>query len=312
MKVVILEERGTAEEYFDGVMNNVVSSFPDSVQVVHWIIKYQNYSAKPDQMIRTVERLNEMTVEYQPDYIIMMNVKNGCEYAGRLAGRTGYLCYANVEKICYERRKGLSVKIPVYNGNVTATISCQGKRTILVLNPAAFSDKKSGGWKQGAALKNTVEIQVPADSDFKTFYMEQTAGHNEEQLKDADWVIVLGHGFRNKEEVMEAEKITKQMRMKLGASRPVVIDGLVEESRLVGMSGNILKAKGCIVLGASGASAFLEGIKYCKNVIAVNHDEQAAIFKGSNYGMVADCHRVISEVENIMEEQYGFEQVSER
>ena len=101
MKVVILEERGTAEEYFDGVMNNVVSSFPDSVQVVHWIIKYQNYSAKPDQMIRTVERLNEMTVEYQPDYIIMMNVKNGCEYAGRLAGRTGYLCYANVEKICY-------------------------------------------------------------------------------------------------------------------------------------------------------------------------------------------------------------------
>ena len=77
------------------------------------------------------------------------------------------------------------------------------------------------------------------------------------------------------------------------ASRPVVDQGWLPTSRLVGKSGKAVKPKIYLAMGISGAPEHTEGICDTDLLIAINTDEQAPIFDQANYGAAADLFDLI-------------------
>jgi electron transfer flavoprotein alpha subunit len=72
------------------------------------------------------------------------------------------------------------------------------------------------------------------------------------------------------------------------ASRPIVDQGWLPATRLVGKSGYSVKPKLYLALGISGAPEHVESITGSDLIIAVNTDPTAPIFDVAHYGAEVD------------------------
>ena len=74
--------------------------------------------------------------------------------------------------------------------------------------------------------------------------------------------------------------------------------------RQVGLSGRTVRPKLIITCGVSGAIQFVAGMDHSDQIIAINKDEKASIFKVAHYGLVGDLYEVIPQfIEKIKESQ---------
>ncbi len=77
------------------------------------------------------------------------------------------------------------------------------------------------------------------------------------------------------------------------ASRPVIDQGWLPISRLVGKSGSTVKPKVYLALGISGAPEHVEAITGSDVIIAINTDSAAPIFNIAKYGTTADLFDLV-------------------
>jgi electron transfer flavoprotein alpha subunit len=77
------------------------------------------------------------------------------------------------------------------------------------------------------------------------------------------------------------------------ASRPVVDQGWLPTTRLVGKSGKSIKPKLYLALGISGAPEHAEGIGDSEMIVAVNMDPAAPIFDVAKYGTTVDLFDLV-------------------
>jgi electron transfer flavoprotein alpha subunit len=79
----------------------------------------------------------------------------------------------------------------------------------------------------------------------------------------------------------------------VSASRPVVDQGWLPTTRLVGKSGKKVKPKLYLALGISGAPEHVEAITDSQLIVAVNTDPNAPIFDIAKYGAEVDLYDLI-------------------
>ncbi|MEW5871651.1 MAG: electron transfer flavoprotein subunit alpha/FixB family protein [Chloroflexota bacterium] len=101
-------------------------------------------------------------------------------------------------------------------------------------------------------------------------------------------LISIGRGIQNQDNIALAQELADALGGVLSASRPVVDQGWLPATRLVGKSGKRVKAKVYLTLGISGAPEHVEAITNCETVVAVNTDPGAPIFEVAQYGIEAD------------------------
>jgi electron transfer flavoprotein alpha subunit len=117
-------------------------------------------------------------------------------------------------------------------------------------------------------------------------YIEPDAGDID--ISKESILIAVGRGLHNRDDLELVEELTEAMGGAVCASRPIVDQGWLPTSRLVGKSGRIVKPKLYLALGISGAPEHVEGMTGSELIIAVNTDPDAPIFDIAQFGAVAD------------------------
>jgi electron transfer flavoprotein alpha subunit len=102
-------------------------------------------------------------------------------------------------------------------------------------------------------------------------------------------LIAVGRGIQQEANLELAEELATALGGTICASRPVVDQGWLPISRLVGKSGISVKPKVFIAIGISGAPEHVEGITGSEMIIAINTDPLAPIFDVAKFGAEADA-----------------------
>ena len=113
-------------------------------------------------------------------------------------------------------------------------------------------------------------------------------------------MLVCGNGFNSTQKIQRLLELADRLGVAVGASRPCVTSGLMPPGALLGLSGQTVSPKLCVVLGASGAQAFMAGIDKSEKIIAVNKDEHAMIFEQCDLGICCDCFELLDCLEAVM------------
>jgi len=182
-----------------------------------------------------------------------------------------------------------------YAGKLQAEVDFPGHATtLLLLRPTAWPAARGEG---SAAMLEHVAAATPDEPVRHLEYREAPAG--DVDISAADFVLSVGRGIGEQENLEQFQRLAERMGATLGVSRPLVDAGWVTSDRQVGQSGKTVKPRVYLALGISGAVQHLAGMRGSDTIIAVNSDPDAPIFGVAHYGAVADLFDVAEELESI-------------
>lgn len=157
--------------------------------------------------------------------------------------------------------------------------------TLLTMIPGGYKPEEG----QSGKAPEIIKMEAPALDDLRVTlkqYIEPEAG--DVDISKEPILVSVGRGIQNQDNITLAEELAKALGGAVSASRPVVDQGWMSTSRLVGKSGKKVKPKVYITLGISGAPEHAEAIMDSETIIAINTDPAAPIFDIARYGAAID------------------------
>ncbi|WP_457553266.1 electron transfer flavoprotein subunit alpha/FixB family protein [Desulfobacula sp.] len=242
-----------------------------------------------------LQALQHLMGQYPMDLLVFASDGSGVELATRLAFRlNGSSCVQVLD--CDFTSGRLRVKKPVYGNNLTAQF-------ILESSPYCLSVAKQACQPANMIPCEFIETEIfplnqPRFDWLKD--LEVILDQSDSGLADADRVLVLGQGAKNKETIDVLQGVANTLGAELGASRQAVMNAWIDMNRLIGVSGLIISPKLCIAAGVSGTGVFSVGIKSSGFIVAINIDGKAPIFQIADIGIVGDLKEVLLELEKVI------------
>ena len=228
--------------------------------------------------------LASMIQEKQPRLVLFGDTSTGADLAGSLSVRLGCPLISSCRTLTAQ------------DGGVTFTSQiCGGKIMVegQVPEPVALVAMIPGEYKTGTgqtAAPPAIEWLPFADaSGLRTSikqYIEPEAG--DVDISKEEVLVSVGRGIQNQDNMELAQELADALGGVLVASRPIVDQGWLPTSRLVGKSGKKVKAKIYLALGISGAPEHVEALGDSECIIAVNTDPEAPIFNIARFGTTVD------------------------
>jgi len=151
-----------------------------------------------------------------------------------------------------------------------------------------------GGYKaeEGKVAKAPPAESLAAPSDLGSVrtrfkqYIEPPAG--DVDIAKQPILISIGRGIQTKDNIAMAEGLAQALGGVVSGSRPVIDQGWLPTTRLVGKSGKQVKPKLYLALGISGAPEHAEGMRDAELIVAINRDEKAPIYGFAHVGAAVD------------------------
>jgi electron transfer flavoprotein alpha subunit len=177
----------------------------------------------------------------------------------------------------------------------------------VIPEPTALLTMVPGGYKpedgQSATAPEVKTITAPQFEDLRISvkeYIEPEAG--DVDISTEPMLVAVGRGIQLEDNIEIAEELAEALGGAVCASRPVVDQGWLPTSRLVGKSGYQVKPKIYLALGISGAPEHTEGMDASETIIAINTDPAAPIFNIAKFGVVEDIFDLVPVLTEKLEE----------
>ena len=239
-----------------------------------------------------VPAIDKLVKEISPRIVLFGQTAIGRDLAPRLAFKLG----VSLSMDCLELNINPDTKLleqtkPVYGGNARAIYTSETLPQMATVRQKAMSPIEPDESRKGEIIPSKVEIDP---SQIRTKLLEtvkeQVAGI---KLEDAAVVVSGGRGIGGPDGFKQLEELAKILKGATGASRPPCDNKWVPETVQVGLTGKIVTPEVYIAVAISGASQHLAGCSGSKNIIAINKDPEANIFKEARFGVVGDWKQVI-------------------
>lgn len=229
----------------------------------------------------------QIAQEGEANTVIIGGSRSGREYAPRVAVK---LDAPYLEDATSLRSNGAALQAQRYTylARVTETVEADGT-VVVTVKPGSFAPAAPAA---APGEQYDVELNLPAPR------MEITGKSVEKSsrvaLTEADVIVSGGRGVGSPENFSAyVEGLADAIGAGVGATRAVVDAGWRPYAEQVGQTGKTVQPKAYIALGVSGAVQHLSGMGKSKNIIAINKDPEAPIFKVADYGIVGDVSQIV-------------------
>ncbi|QZA88004.1 electron transfer flavoprotein subunit alpha/FixB family protein [Salinarchaeum sp. IM2453] len=237
-----------------------------------------------------VEAVNAIDDQCSPQFIMTLNSVNGLDYAPAVAEDLAIPIVTDI--VDFEVGKDLVVSREMYGSKVRTDVAVDADRAVLTVRGTEWPAAEG----IGNATIEPFEVSIEEDIIKSAVNSFEEAGDADIDISEADFVISVGRGIEEEENIELVEDLVETADATLASSRPIVDNGWLPPSRQVGQSGKSVSADIYIAIGISGAVQHIAGIKNADTVIAINNDPDAPIFDVADYGVVDDLFDVIPQL----------------
>ncbi len=222
----------------------------------------------------------------QPRAILFGNTSIGADVASVLSMRLG-LPLVNSCRSFTSNAKFIS---QICGGKIMAEGELPSPTALVTMVPGGYSPD------QGRSVDSPpiAESAVPALEALRVTlskYIEPESA--DVDISKEPLLIAVGRGIQNQDNIELADALAQAIGGVVCASRPVIDQGWLSTSRLVGKSGKQVKPKVYFAMGISGAPEHVEAITQSGTIIAVNTDPKAPIFDIAKYGVQMDLFELV-------------------
>ena len=238
--------------------------------------------------------MEEYVNEVQPSAILVGATPVGRQLAPRVAARfkTGLTADCTILDI-HDNTDLVQIR-PAFGGNIMAEILTPNTRPQLatvrykIMNAPERSAEPSG---------EIVNMTVAADKlKARMEVLGIVKKMKEKTIESADVLVVAGRGLKKPEDLAMIRELAEVLGGDIASTRPLVEAGWVDANHQIGLSGRTVRPKLIITCGVSGAIQFVAGMNNSEQVVAINSDPDASIFKVANYALVGDIYEIIPQL----------------
>jgi electron transfer flavoprotein alpha subunit len=223
-----------------------------------------------------------------PAAVLAGHTTSGAEVAPRLAFRAGAAVATGCLAVEAEG-EALRFTRPCYGGNARETVTFKTPLAVATVRGGCYDALPRDAARQG----DVVSIAVEA-SALRARVIERCRESGDAvRLEDARVVVAGGRGLDGPEGFEVLRALAHELRGTVGASRVPCDLGWCPHSMQIGLTGKTVTPELYIAVGISGAGHHLAGCGGAKNIVAINTDPEAAIYRQARLGVVGDYRHVV-------------------
>ena len=240
-----------------------------------------------------VDAFSQLCQQFEPRVILVSKNSHGLDFGPRLAFSLGAGLAQDCIRIGEDDETGRVVATrPVYGGSAMATVTFSGDGPqVVVLREKSYEPASHDSLESGNLVQ--VEINLGSSGDQVKSVREVGSQTKGVHLEDAEFVIAGGRGLGGPEPFGTLEELASLLGGAVGASRAACDAGWVNHNYQVGLTGRTISPNVYLTVGISGASQHMAGCSGSRNIIAINKDREANIFKEARFGVVGDWNAIL-------------------
>jgi electron transfer flavoprotein alpha subunit len=254
----------------------------------------------PDWLLSAAEQAARQT---EPATILLTHGAGGRDLGPSLAYRleTGIVTDATALRV---EGGQLLITKPVFGGSAIAEFSVSSTPSVVTLRPRAFEADESPTAKE-ATVETIPTPEAEAGGAIEVLEEVREQATTGPRLKDAKVIVSGGRGLGGPENWHYVDELAQVLGAAVGATRAVTDAGWVAPSLQVGLTGSTVAPDLYITIGISGAVQHIAGISGARNVVAINRDGDANIFKYARFGVVGDWKQILPSFTERLKELRG-------
>ncbi len=282
---VLIGDKGSAE--------NAAKLLPYGVSKV---FVYEHPGFKGFKTDCYTDALSDCISQMKPSIVLVGATALGRSLAPRLSVRFHTGLTADCTRLDIKENTDLVQVRPAFGGNIMAQILISHARPQFATVRYKVMDKA----KKVETPDGEVILMPVTDAMAKSKIDILDIKHLDKvkSIEEEDVLVVAGRGVKNASDVEMLRELATLLGGQLCFTRPMVEDGLGDNSHQIGLSGRTVKPKLIITCGVSGAIQFAAGMNSADCIVAINNDPQALIFNIANYCIVEDLYTFVPNLIN--------------
>jgi electron transfer flavoprotein alpha subunit len=245
-------------------------------------VLYMDHPALAEFTSETYQKALMALIEAEkPRVVLFGDTSIGAEVAGLLSARLDLPLVSSCQSVTPD---GKFVS-QICGGKIMAEGDFPDTTTLVTMIPGGYKPEEG----QSTEAPEVTEVPAPALEELRVKlaqYIEPEAG--DVDISKEPILIAVGRGVQTEDNLELAEELAEALGGEVCSSRPVVDQGWLPTSRMVGKSGQKVKPKLYLAMGISGAPEHVEAITDSELIIAINTDPAAPIFDMAQYGAEVD------------------------
>ena len=232
----------------------------------------------------TQQVMSDLIQENRPRLVLFGDTSTGVEVAGPLSVRLN-LPLVSYCRSLQTQADAIRFTSQICGGKLLAEGDLPAPTALVTMIPGAYKAEQGRSPSPGVVVRASIPALEKPQVKFKQ-YIEPAA--SDIDISKESVLVSIGRGIQNQDNLEMIRELASILGGSVCASRPVVDQGWLPSSRLVGKSGKRVKPALYLALGISGATEHVEAITDSQLIVAINTDPLAPIYNLAKYGATVD------------------------